>query len=162
MCTLIDEFKCDPNTKGSKGRIPLHYAAQNGHVDLVKKLVHDYGCYVMAKDDNGHTPLHLAAFEGSLSKVCTMIEKFISDNHLKNDDAMSIGPEAFTLLQNLKEIVKESLTCTFSELRRYISQNRVELSTEPLFLLCWAMELESCGYVLTLWNKTNPSDHYGR
>ena len=23
VCTLIDEFKCDPNTKGLKGRIPF-------------------------------------------------------------------------------------------------------------------------------------------
>ena len=26
--TLIDEFKCDPNTKGLEGRTPLHYAVR--------------------------------------------------------------------------------------------------------------------------------------
>ena len=52
MCTLIDEFKCDPNTKGCKGRIPLHSAVEKGYVDIVRKLVRNYGCDVMAKDDN--------------------------------------------------------------------------------------------------------------
>ena len=28
VCKLIDEFKCDPNTKGFEGRMPLHCAAQ--------------------------------------------------------------------------------------------------------------------------------------
>ena len=35
LCSLIDEFWCDPNTKGSKGRISLHCAAQNVHADIV-------------------------------------------------------------------------------------------------------------------------------
>ncbi|KAL5474710.1 hypothetical protein EMCRGX_G026695 [Ephydatia muelleri] len=58
VCTLIDEFKCDPNTKEFKGRTPLHHAAQYWHHQeygfdvMVRKLVRDYGCYVMAKDDD--------------------------------------------------------------------------------------------------------------
>ena len=64
LCTLIDEFKCNPNTKGSKGRTILHYAAQNGHVDIVRKLVREYGSVAMAKDDNGDTPLYLATLGG--------------------------------------------------------------------------------------------------
>ena len=43
VCTLIDELKCDPNTKGFEGRIPLHYAAQMGHVDIIRKLVQGSG-----------------------------------------------------------------------------------------------------------------------
>ena len=44
VCTLIDEFKCDPNTKGFGGRIPLHRAAQGGYIEIFRKLVRDYGC----------------------------------------------------------------------------------------------------------------------
>ena len=42
VCTLIDEFKCDPNKKGFEGKIPLHYAAQRNHVDIVRKLVRHF------------------------------------------------------------------------------------------------------------------------
>ena len=35
VCTLIDEFKCDPNTKGFEGRVPLHHAAYKGHVEIL-------------------------------------------------------------------------------------------------------------------------------
>ena len=83
VCTLIDESKCDPNTKGFKSRIPLHYAANNGHVEIVRKLVRDYGCDVMSKDDNGDTPLHVAALGGSLSTVCTLIDEFKCDPNTK-------------------------------------------------------------------------------
>ena len=83
LCTLIDEFKCDPNTKGEYGRTPLHHAAEKGHIDIVRKLVHDYGCDIMAKDNDGNTPLHCAALGGSLSTVCTLIDEFKCDSNRK-------------------------------------------------------------------------------
>ena len=83
MCTLIDEFKCDPNTMGSQGRTPVHQAAKKGHIDIVRKLVGDYGCDVMAKDNDGNPPLHLAALGGSLSAVCTLIDEFKCDPNTK-------------------------------------------------------------------------------
>ena len=83
VCTLIDEFKCDPSTKGLNGRIPLHLAAHTGHIDIIRKLVLSYGCDVMAKDDHGDTPLHLAALRGSLSTVCVLIEEFKCDPNTK-------------------------------------------------------------------------------
>ena len=58
MCTLIDEFKCDPNTKGWKSRLPLHYAALNGHKDIVWKLVFDYGGDVYNVDHFGNRIWH--------------------------------------------------------------------------------------------------------
>ena len=80
------EFKCDPNTKGFEGRIPLHHAAYQGHVDIVRKLVHDCGCDPMAKNNCGSTPLHLAAFGGSLSAVCTLMDEFKCDPNAKESD----------------------------------------------------------------------------
>ena len=83
VCTLIDEFKCDPYTKGSQGRTPVHQAANKGHIDIVRKLVRVYGCDVMAKDNDGSTPLHLAVLGGSLSTVCTLIDEFKCDPKTK-------------------------------------------------------------------------------
>ena len=64
VCTLIDEFKCDPNTKGFEDRIPLHSAANKGHIEIVRKLVRDHGCDVMSKDDNGTLLSTLLPWEG--------------------------------------------------------------------------------------------------
>ena len=72
-CPQCAHFKCDPNTKGLKRRIPLHYAAHNGHLDIIRKLVCDHRCDIIAKDDDGDTPLHLAALGGSLSTLCTLM-----------------------------------------------------------------------------------------
>ena len=44
---LIDEFKCDPNTKGFKSRIPLHHAAHNGYIEIIRKFVQKYRCNVI-------------------------------------------------------------------------------------------------------------------
>eukprot|EP00731_Ephydatia_muelleri_P021526 Em0014g117a len=83
VCTLIEEFKCDPNTKGLNGRTPLHLAAREGQIDIIRKLVRDYGCDIMAKDDDGNTPLHIAASEGSLTAVCTLIDECKCDPNTK-------------------------------------------------------------------------------
>ncbi|MDF2965236.1 MAG: poly [ADP-ribose] polymerase tankyrase-like [Rickettsiaceae bacterium] len=45
------------------GVIPLHIAAQNGHLELVKILL-KYGAMVDARDSEGHTPLYLASAHG--------------------------------------------------------------------------------------------------
>ena len=71
MCTLIDEFKCDPNTRGFNGRTPVHQAANKCHIDIVRKLVCDYGCDVMAKDNNSNTPFYYAALGGSQKPYCS-------------------------------------------------------------------------------------------
>ena len=60
VCTLIEEFKCDPNTMGFRGRSSVHHAAESGHIDVVRKLVHDYICDVNALDGYGHTPMYCA------------------------------------------------------------------------------------------------------
>ena len=70
-------------TLGFEGRIPLHSAAGNGHIQIVRKLVRDYGCDVVSRDKDGNTPLHVAAFGGSLSAVCTLIDEFKCDPNTK-------------------------------------------------------------------------------
>ena len=78
----------------------------------------------------------------------------------KSDHSWRLSPEAGTLLHILNEIAKFSLACTFSEVERYVTQNRLVRQMDALYLLCWAKELESHGCVLVLWNKTNCSDSW--
>ena len=61
----------------------MHYAAHNGHLDIIRKLVCDHRCDIIAKDDDGDTPLHLAALGGSLSTLCTLIDEFKCDPSTK-------------------------------------------------------------------------------
>lgn len=54
------------------GRIPLHYAALDGDLDAVIRLL-ELGSLVDAQDDNGWTALHFAAQDGH-SKI---VEKLL-------------------------------------------------------------------------------------
>ena len=52
---------------------PLHFAATNGHVSMVKLLV-ERGADVNVKSQWGQTPLHYAAGEGHVAMVKLLVE----------------------------------------------------------------------------------------
>jgi len=56
------------STRDSTGRTPLHFAAYEGHEDVVELLL-AHGADVNAKADNGETPLHFAARKGYTNVV---------------------------------------------------------------------------------------------
>ncbi|CAH8841927.1 unnamed protein product [Trichobilharzia szidati] len=62
--------RIDPNCKDHVGRSPLHYAAMNGHFDMIRLLLCNRAV-VDAVDFNNVTPLHLAARNNSLR--CTQL-----------------------------------------------------------------------------------------
>jgi ankyrin repeat protein len=55
------------------GRSPLFYAARDGDVDEIKRLIRA-GADVNLKDVNGHTPLHFAAQEQKVEAAKTLLE----------------------------------------------------------------------------------------
>ncbi|CAL8086560.1 unnamed protein product [Calicophoron daubneyi] len=59
-CARILHERVDPNSKDSVGRSPMHYAALNGHFEIIRLLLCNRGTVDVA-DANGVTPLHLAA-----------------------------------------------------------------------------------------------------
>ena len=54
------------------GRTPLHLAALQGHMQLVK-LLENSGANVNASDEHGMTPLHKAAVQGHADTVAELL-----------------------------------------------------------------------------------------
>nr|WP_237165334.1 ankyrin repeat domain-containing protein [Pandoraea vervacti] len=83
-----------------KGWAPLHYAATNGHDDIVKMLL-DASAYVDAESPNGTTPLMMAARGGHIT-TCKVLLDGGADVRLKNQLKMTAVD--FARQANHKEI----------------------------------------------------------
>lgn len=69
------------------GWTPLHYAATNGHVPVIRLLL-DENAYIDAASPNGTTPLMMAAHYGSSDAVKLLLESG-ADPVLKNIQGLS-------------------------------------------------------------------------
>ena len=67
IIALVSVYKCAANCKDKKGHIPLHYAARNGHLEVVKYFIVELHCDPMDKSSNGRTPLQYACYHGNLN-----------------------------------------------------------------------------------------------
>ncbi|WP_345814094.1 ankyrin repeat domain-containing protein [Paraburkholderia sp. PREW-6R] len=93
-----------------KGWAPLHYAAANGHDDIVKLLL-DHSAYVDAGSPNGTTPLMMAARGGHVSTV-----KLLLDNGADLTVENQIGMTALDFAKAYKEPdVVEGLTARLQQ-----------------------------------------------
>ena len=78
VIALVSVYKCGANCKDDWGHIPLHYAASNGHLDVVKCFldVLPGSCdQAMDKNDYDRTPLHYACSGGRLNIVQYLIRE---------------------------------------------------------------------------------------
>ena len=71
----LTEFATDPNpTSNARGKTPLHYAAEEGHLEVCQLLLERCEDKNPA-DGDGWTPLHEAADGGHLEVCCLILEK---------------------------------------------------------------------------------------
>jgi ankyrin repeat protein len=73
---LLLDRGTDVTAGDNKGNTALHYAASNGHLDVVKTLVEDGGSDIEAKDKNGNSPLLVSISLISISAVFRSIFTF--------------------------------------------------------------------------------------
>jgi len=69
------------------GWAPLHYAATNGHVTIMKQLL-DNHAFIDAQSPNGTTPLMMAAMYGSTPAVQLLLDEG-ADTQMKNEQGMT-------------------------------------------------------------------------
>ena len=62
-------------TKDSNERTPLHYAANNNHLKVVRYFINEQHCDQITRDNDGNTPLHLACCNGHLNIVQYLISE---------------------------------------------------------------------------------------
>ena len=75
VTALVSVYNCAANCKDEMGHIPLHYAASNGHLEVVKYFIVELHCdpsdnknqYGGELNDAGWTPLHYACRYGYLN-----------------------------------------------------------------------------------------------
>ncbi|CAN7448876.1 ankyrin repeat domain-containing protein [Variovorax sp. LjRoot84] len=69
------------------GWAPLHYAATNGHVAVIKQLLDNYA-FIDAQSPNGTTPLMMAAMYGSTAAVQLLLDEG-ADTQMKNEQGLT-------------------------------------------------------------------------
>ena len=76
---LIKEFHFNVNSRGCKGRTPLHETCLQGHTDLVRELINEHGADLEAKDNDSEDALMYAVDGGHKEVVRVLIKEFHFD-----------------------------------------------------------------------------------
>ena len=76
VSALVSVYKCDADCKDEEGNIPLHYAAHNGRLEVVKYFLSELVCDPMSRTNNdGYTALHFACSNGHLNIAQYLIKE---------------------------------------------------------------------------------------
>lgn len=84
LCVQLIDKGADVN---KPGWAPLHYAATNGHLAVMRLLL-EHDAYIDAESPNGTTPLMMAAQYGTQAAVVLLLEAG-ADPSLKNQQGLS-------------------------------------------------------------------------
>ena len=81
---LVTQYNCSANWQDEDGNMPLYYAANRGHIEVVKYFVSGKLCDQMHQNKFGNTPLHSACFHGHLGIAKYLISEAHCNTSCKN------------------------------------------------------------------------------
>ncbi|KAF7590226.1 hypothetical protein BBP40_003110, partial [Aspergillus hancockii] len=73
VVALLLQRGVNVNVRNSRGQTPLHIAAQNGQLGVVRLLLASQQIDVDARDQQGSTPLHMASEKGHVEVVQLLV-----------------------------------------------------------------------------------------
>ena len=104
---LLEQPRINVNIRIRGGEMPIHHAASEGYIDIVKMLIAK-GAVFDEQDELGDTPLLLAAKNGHIDIVNELIDAGARTDH-RNNEGLDIWHHA---VQNKSYLLLESLTNT--------------------------------------------------
>ncbi|QLQ81322.1 hypothetical protein HG537_0F00830 [Torulaspora globosa] len=122
---LVDQIlgqntELNANSKDPNGYTAVHAAAAYGHIDLLRKLCHQYGGDINIRDNDGDTPLHHCE-DVNTAKV--IVEELGGDITLTND-------EGKTALQSFEEDAEFPELIQYMRLQCGVPQNQDSLGID--------------------------------
>ena len=82
-------LNCDPRCSANDGITPLHYACQNGHLEVAKYLIMEHKCNAECGNTNGYTPLHSAVRYGQLAVAKYLISELGCNPQIGDNDGFT-------------------------------------------------------------------------
>ena len=83
-------YKCNPDCKDDARNTPLHFAAYNGHLEIVNYLTTEMFSDPMSKSKYGETPLHYACENGHLNIAQYLIREKCCNPSCENNDGNTL------------------------------------------------------------------------
>ena len=105
ITTLILDFGCDPETRGSKHRTLLHQAFSSGHTSTAKVLIEMFHLSIHSTDSDGNTSLYLSSLYEQRESVKMLLYDYHAPIFVRNKS----GKTAFDLAvdNSIKKIFDE-------------------------------------------------------
>ena len=141
MKYLITEHKCSPKCGNVNGYTPLHLAAKNGYLEVVKYFITEHQCNLDLGNNDGYTPLHLAAHYGQIEVV-----KYLTTKHRISPESGNVDgytPLHLAAHNGQLEVVKHLAT----EYQHNLECGNVDGYT-PLHLAASSGQLEIVRYLI--------------
>ena len=74
VALLLLKAKADVDIVDGPGRTPLHYAAEHGHIMILRALL-DYNANISAPSRSGKVALHIAAMHGRINIATELLKR---------------------------------------------------------------------------------------
>ena len=83
---LIDDRKCETNTRNNQGNVPIKLACNQGHLDIVKYMISTGRCDMTVRGFTGENLLHAACRSQNLELVQYLVKVEGFDIHQRTED----------------------------------------------------------------------------